>query len=314
LDLLDKSILFELSSNCRVSFTFLAQKYEVTSNTIKNRVIKLEELQIIKKYVVELNPKLLNLNTAIIWIKFPSTINTETFLTLGQNNNISAIGIGLDAAFLVLNYQTNNELAQIKDYVLQILDIEEIIIFPVLPPLSIKSLIPKRSLEEINDIEWYILSLLRNNARITLSDLSKKTNLSVKTLRRRIEKLHSDFIAFFTIQMNPSVLRKGLMVIFALELKKLTLESQTLIEKEVKKNLGEKFWVSWQVVDRPIILLAFQADNMFEVSNIAETLRTIEKNFISIQKLIGEKFEYFPDLFDRLLDEKIKKIKINVKK
>ena len=194
------------------------------------------------------------------------------------------------------------------------MDIEEIIIFPVLPPLSIKSLIPKRSLEEINDIEWYILSLLRNNARITLSDLSKKTNLSVKTLRRRIEKLHSDFIAFFTIQMNPSVLRKGLMVIFALELKKLTLESQTLIEKEVKKNLGEKFWVSWQVVDRPIILLAFQADNMFEVSNIAETLRTIEKNFISIQKLIGEKFEYFPDLFDRLLDEKIKKIKINVKK
>ncbi|WP_455141417.1 Lrp/AsnC family transcriptional regulator [Candidatus Hodarchaeum mangrovi] len=311
MDLLDKSILFELSSNCRVSFTFLAQKYGVTSNTIKNRVKILEEQQIIKKYIVELNPKLLNLNTAIIWIKFPSLINTDTFLKLGQNENISAIGIGLDSAFLIINYLSNNELAQMKDLVLKQIDTEEIIVFPVLPPLSIKTLIPKRNLEEINDIEWYILSLLRHNARITLSNLSRKTNLSVKTLRRRIEKLHSDSIALFTIQMNPSVLKKGLMVIFALELKKLTLESQTLIEKEVRKKLGEKFWVSWQVVDRPIILLAFQANNMLEVSNISKTLSTIEKNPISIQKLIGEKFEYFSDLFDHLLDKKINKIKIN---
>ncbi len=311
MDLLDKSILFELSSNCRVSFTFLAQKYGVTSNTIKNRVKILEEQQIIKKYIVELNPKLLNLNTAIIWIKFPSLINTDTFLKLGQNENISAIGIGLDSAFLIINYLSNNELAQMKDLVLKQIDTEEIIVFPVLPPLSIKTLIPKRNLEEINDIEWYILSLLRHNARITLSNLSRKTNLSVKTLRRRIEKLHSDSIALFTIQMNPSVLKKGLMVIFALELKKLTLESQTLIEKEVRKKLGEKFWVSWQVVDRPIILLAFQANNMLEVSNISKTLCAIEKNPISIQKLIGEKFEYFPDLFDHLLDKKINKIKIN---
>ncbi len=311
MDLLDKSILFELSSNCRVSFTFLAQKYGVTSNTIKNRVKILEEQQIIKKYIVELNPKLLNLNTAIIWIKFPSLINTDTFLKLGQNENISAIGIGLDSAFLIINYLSNNELAQMKDLVLKQIDTEEIIVFPVLPPLSIKTLIPKRNLEEINDIEWYILSLLRHNARITLSNLSRKTNLSVKTLRRRIETLHSDSIAFFTIQMNPSVLKKGLMVIFALELKKLTLESQTLIEKEVRKKLGEKFWVSWQVVDRPIILLAFQANNMLEVSNISKTLSAIEKNPISIQKLIGEKFEYFSDLFDHLLDKKINKIKIN---
>ncbi|MHA2212551.1 MAG: Lrp/AsnC family transcriptional regulator, partial [Candidatus Thorarchaeota archaeon] len=47
MDLLDKLLIMELSNDCRMSFSELARKHEVSVNTIKSRVDSLLERRII---------------------------------------------------------------------------------------------------------------------------------------------------------------------------------------------------------------------------------------------------------------------------
>jgi len=55
MDKLDRQILDELGYQCRVSFSKLAEKFDVSLNTIKNRVEALVDEGVIVNFVVQLN-------------------------------------------------------------------------------------------------------------------------------------------------------------------------------------------------------------------------------------------------------------------
>ena len=55
----DLDILKELRKNARVSYRELAKKFGVSDTAIRKRIKKLEQMGIIKKYTIEIDPKLL---------------------------------------------------------------------------------------------------------------------------------------------------------------------------------------------------------------------------------------------------------------
>ncbi|MHA1332360.1 MAG: Lrp/AsnC family transcriptional regulator, partial [Candidatus Hodarchaeales archaeon] len=111
MDEVDKYLLLALSENCRISYSEIAKTLDLSTNTIKNRVVKLEEQRIISGYLVELNPKLLNLSLALISFTFSSKITKEIEETIGANELIFAVGISVNSGFATANYKNNEELA-----------------------------------------------------------------------------------------------------------------------------------------------------------------------------------------------------------
>jgi len=55
----DLDILKELRKNARVSYRELAKKFGVSDTAIRKRIKKLEQMGVIKKYTIEIDPKLL---------------------------------------------------------------------------------------------------------------------------------------------------------------------------------------------------------------------------------------------------------------
>ena len=64
----------------------------------------------------------------------------------------------------------------------------------------------------LNDIDAKILSLLQQNARISLSELSKGVNLSLSAVSERLKKLeNSGIIKEYTAVLDPEMLNRSLM-------------------------------------------------------------------------------------------------------
>lgn len=70
---------------------------------------------------------------------------------------------------------------------------------------------------DITDIK--ILELLQSNSRISISEISKKVNMSLSAVSERLKKLEStDIIEQYTVILNPEYLGKELSVLMNLSL------------------------------------------------------------------------------------------------
>ncbi|MHA2066081.1 MAG: Lrp/AsnC family transcriptional regulator [Candidatus Thorarchaeota archaeon] len=60
LDAIDRSIILNMSKNCRITFRTLAEKNGVSSNAIRKRVEKLLDTGVIQRFLVQLSRAMAN--------------------------------------------------------------------------------------------------------------------------------------------------------------------------------------------------------------------------------------------------------------
>lgn len=306
MDQLDKAILLDLSQNCRISYSSLAKKYQISVNTIKNRVNNLQAQTIISGYVVQLNPKLFNASRAIVTFRVDKPVGDEVIEQLGSHRLIEGAGIGFEAGFVIILYQNNEDLDKVMDFFANVLDLVNIEVFPISPPLQDLDIAPLKPLEALQPIDFLILYHLRTRGRIPLSSLSKRTKIPVSTIRKRLDFMRKNNMIIETILLNPGALQKGFITMFKVEVDSIiTSQFRREIDQLFLKELGEYYWITWKVVDRPLLLLGFQVGNANDVALIQKKIITkLIPTYKSISHLSGGKINYFPDFRDELLEEK----------
>ena len=79
-------------------------------------------------------------------------------------------------------------------------------------------------------IDIKILEVLQENARISISDLSKKVNLSLSAVSERLKKLeNSKIISKYTVILEPKLMGKDLSVIISIGLES-TSDTQSFLD------------------------------------------------------------------------------------
>jgi DNA-binding Lrp family transcriptional regulator len=304
LDKLDKIIVAELSRNCRISYSLLASKYNVSVNTIKNRINRLIKKKIILGFSVKLKSELFNANTAITIIKEIKKPAEDKRKVIGSHRLVNAVSFGVDSGFIIFEYTKNEEFSDLIDFVYEA-GYDDVVAYPIFLPLSIEVQKPTKNLHDLQHIDFLILYHLKDDGRMSLSKLSEKTRTSVPTIRKRLQYLRKHNMIDESIKLNPGMLQEGMMVIFEIHMKKLNSQRRIQIEQHLRKSLRENFWVSWQVVDRPIIILAFQISNTQEIGNINEKLvSAIIPEQTKMSFIIGGEIEYFGDYQDDFFEDK----------
>ncbi|TXT53758.1 MAG: hypothetical protein BAJATHORv1_120053 [Candidatus Thorarchaeota archaeon] len=295
MDQLDKAILMELGMDCRASYSMIARKYGVSVTTIKKRVTSLIESRIIQGFSVQPNQQLFGASSAIALLKL-SEIPDEILEYVGANKFVSAAGLGLNhEGFVVILYRNNAELAQVTEMFYSISQIDDFEIYQVLLPLQERQHVPTKSITDMKRIDWKIIHLLQDDGRKPLSELSSQMAASVPTIRKRLNFLKKHHLIDVTILLNPGAIQKGFMVIITIELPSITSEEHFIMEEKIRERMKDNFWVSWKVVDRPILLLAFQATNPIEVNHIREGLLNLFPHATLLSETIGGEIQYFPD-------------------
>ncbi|MHA2385967.1 MAG: Lrp/AsnC family transcriptional regulator [Candidatus Thorarchaeota archaeon] len=304
MDALDRLILSELSYQCRASFSKLAEKFDVSLTTIKNRVEALVEEGVILRFVVQLPLEIVHASFAVIVLGIKSNTMPEDLTSLGSQPFIMALGVGYEPqGFAIAVYRTNDELSQAIGHLQSSEYVESAHAYPVVgPPMPIDRSSSK-GIEALKKIDWKILKSLQSDGRKTLSDVASDVGASVPTIRKRLNFMRKNNLIHETIQINPAATERRFVVM-------LTMRSPVIVELDYfelenlfRERFGENYWISFRMANSPELMLTFVVDSSKQVTSLrSELLSSFEETEITNQMIVPE-WMYFPDFRDMMIDE-----------
>lgn len=210
LDKKDRKILLELDINARQSYGQIASNVGLSKSSVMHRIRKLEENKIILAYVTIIDTMRLGYTTYDIYLKFNNTTPKKEqeiieYLTKHKKVWFVVSTTGKVELVILISTKTPTEFYSIWDEIYgKIKPFVRIVRTSILIEyihyirnyLSPESSVQKKEIyisklgkETIDDKNNEILKLLSKNARVSILDLSKKTNLTPGSVIYRIKEL-----------------------------------------------------------------------------------------------------------------------------
>jgi len=209
LDLLDKKILYELDRNSRQSAAEIGKKVRAHRNVVNFRINKLIERGIIREFVTIISPSIMGLVPYKIYLQLQNFTETKEKKILELIRELPvywAAKVSGRWDFIIgLLVKSPGELNEIKLKILNTIG-EDIVnksisvlveapyfyreyLLETKHPAEIKYWIKSLEENKLDQKDSQLLKILAKNSRASILDLSKKLNLSVKTIISKIRRL-----------------------------------------------------------------------------------------------------------------------------
>ena len=118
----------------------------------------------------------------------------------------------------------------------------------------------------MDEIDWSIVNILKENSRTTNSNIGRKLNISEGTVRKRIKNmLKSGVIKKFTVVVKNNGI-EGMIL--------LTIDSKKA--KHVNDIITKKFDEVYEFTGKYDIALQVNCSSLVELNNIVDELRSID--------------------------------------
>jgi len=200
LDKKDKAILRELFVNCRASYRSLAKKFGLSPNTIKNRISKMSEKGVIRKFQIwYVNPDTIPFFGLIYT---DGTENTEEFLSyIGKSPKIGyALTITTTeggAYFIEGGCEGPEDFAELRDMLKRIDQVANVELHMYLHHR-------RGTRIEFTKPQLRVIRCLLQDARMRIEEISKRTGMAAKTIRRILKELEQSKAIHFACRANLS--------------------------------------------------------------------------------------------------------------
>jgi DNA-binding Lrp family transcriptional regulator len=260
LDNLDIKILSRLLNNCRESDRQIGKELGISGGSVRVRISKMENAQIIESYFIKVDPPVLGLGVLYIVVSGQNikeildqiSLVGKPFFVVPCVGGVTVCGIVVKG-----NLEEKIELANKL-----MKDVRVLSIFEAENP-GFDSNLTKTDLE--------ILECLMKDPQQKIESVSKKTNLSTKTVTRCIEKLNENEGIQFTLVYDPTKI-KGFIPHAILAWINGDL-------KETLKNLEKKFSDSYLqipfIAKNQIVLFMYSKD-IYEMDDLTHKVRKMD--------------------------------------
>jgi DNA-binding Lrp family transcriptional regulator len=316
-DLKDKRIIYELERNSRQNNKQIAKKIGLSEQLTGKRIKRLLEKGIIEFFGVKVNPKILGLIHIKTYIKLHSITEQELkdfYRELKKEKNVFWIAEvrGKYDVVITLNTRTiaeyskrfNEVVSKVEDKILE----KKIVFLEKATSYSRAYLVPGKEPNEIvhslgtekeavlEEEEINLLRILNSDGRIGLIELSKKMNLNIETVKKRIQKLKKQgVITGFVSKIDFRKLGSKQHIIF-LNVRNMTEEKYKKMETTMK-HTGHTLHFMKTIGDHEIEieLETITNDKLYEIIRKLRDQLTLEIIDYEIIEVIREhKLEYFP--------------------
>jgi DNA-binding Lrp family transcriptional regulator len=289
LDSKDLEIIKNLNVNGRMPLTTIANKVNLSLNAVKKRIAKLEEEGVIKGYSCELSFGILGEETGLARIKVSQNIESiqDIIDIIGNHKLVFTVGVGIGNNIIaVFTYKASSEVVELENWIKSIENIETAEIFLLL----------SRPIEDpptIAPADYKIIAELRTNGRMSLQTLSERTQISTRTLKKRIEKMTSSGQIYFSTFLSPGSSEE--LIIFTIFCT-LKLEANKIeFFQQVMRNFTENLWVGWIVIEKPVVIATFFAPSIKVIRQVEEELKQKFSEIVTIDTITGGEGFHFPD-------------------
>ncbi len=311
MDEIDISLSLILMVNSRIPYKELAEKFDMSVNSIHKRVKNLVDLGVIKGFRAKLGfPNFPGITNIIIFGFSNIRQKKQLINKLGENEYIYNVKQGSGNAFYIhANLRNISELDALVSYIRKIANLTDLII-------GIDKRMPPIPVEELNfkpptDLDYLIINSLKNNSRKSISDIALDVGASTKTIRRRLDRLTENFLVQFQIDwyldktgIIPSMIN--------LKINPNTIIDDKEFEEKLKKKLGSKILFIWSFTNLPNFkLISIWTQSMKELQDLRDLFLSENYERVDLTVLIEGKM--FPTWIDTYLEDMVKEIKLKSK-
>lgn len=292
LDELDKIILLTLAQNCRVPYQTLARNLGISSNAVKKRVDSLLERGVIVKFTAELSLDMFGGDTALCIIETDGSEDEQAFCNvLGENPMVGVVGPCSGTTYMIFaTYIGNTGLMDLGVFLRKQESVKSVEIFPLIFPRGKKTKYSKSHLK--------VLKCLVQNARMSVSEISKITGLAARSVRRLIDEIIEGEGVRLSLwwELNSS--------------DRVVLMAKTRWFSD-KTDIGDllhwfnsqfpEFYTPIIAATEPVIFAAFVCPDLKRLNEITNQIKSSEK-IESVSSILGRPSFHYPDLKQYELD------------
>ncbi|MFW9787731.1 MAG: Lrp/AsnC family transcriptional regulator [Candidatus Thorarchaeota archaeon] len=300
MDLIDKTIMIEIATNCRISYRDLSRKIGLSSNAVKNRVQALLDSGAISRFAISLSAAMINAEHFIALVITDGTEDIDQYLgKMGESpmvGHISLLASADGGAYLLWGqYIGSSMLSELRTFLHNPPEVRDV---------EVRTILWKHGQKmKLTKLHFRILAVLQKNPRALINDIAADTNLAPKTVRRAIRELMEGGGIHFSARPDTAA---GHFVNFYVRFE--WNEDETTLE-DIVKWLQDKFslelWDPTVSATDAIIYAEFVVDDLHQAEAIARHIRC--KPFVkSTTTLVSYSNLKFPYFAESKLDEMIR--------
>jgi len=297
MDVIDRGILEILSRNCRISYRELGRKYDMSANAIRRRVLNLEESGVIDQYGIELSSAMIGSSFVFGILKTDGSRDEVEFVDLmGDHSCIVAAAAYTDGLYpFGGEYIERNELLELGSYLRGLGGVLDVELHPIIQSKGNKM--------ELSKLDLRVLSVLLEDPRMQVVDISERTGLTARRVRRIVKNLEESQAIRFTAEVEAG---KAGAIPFLVRISWIdSIIGYTQVLDWLREEIGWLIWAPYVSSIEPTIFALFTEDNLVEVDRIARSIRSQE--FIgSVKVMIATHHKYFPSQRVRWLVDRIR--------
>jgi DNA-binding Lrp family transcriptional regulator len=273
-------------NNCRESDRQIGKKIGISGGSVRARIRKMEDFQIIENFTIKVDPPVLGLGVLYIVV---SGQNIKEILKqirlVGKPFFVVPCVGGVTVCGIVAKENLQEKIELVNNLMR---DVRVLSIFEAENP-GFDSNLTKTDLE--------ILEELMKNPRQKIESISKKTNLSTKTITRCIEKLNENQGIQFTVVYDPTKIKNFIPHAILTWIDGNLQETLSNLEKE----FSESFLQIPFIAKNQIVLFMYSKD-IFSMDDLTHKVRGI-KNIKSADLFIPKKITFLNEWIELAIEE-----------
>ncbi len=312
MDEIDFTICLMLMWNSRIAYRELAEKFNMSVNSIHKRIRAMVKLGTIDKFVtnLSLNAFKPNPSNVVMYGKSNAKNAKDVIYKLGSQENIYNVSQQSGNLFFIHAFLRNlNELDPLVSFIRQTGEILELKVGLDSAPIH-QDRAPVVSREiKLSKLDFLIINALKNNSRKSIGDVADEVGSSTKTVRRHLNHLVEETLVSFSIHWYPDKCSEVIAMII-LKIIPRTDANKVKIMEELQKKY-QKILFIWSFSTLPdTLIICVWTSTMKELQRMEASL--MSENFESVMVNIGLEGKIFPTWRDKYLEDKIKEIEENL--
>jgi len=287
MDELDMKILGDLGSNCRVSYQELSRRYGISANAIRRRVLNLQESGEIGGYSLMLSPAMVGVNRILgLLTADGSRDEVEVMDEIGSHSGVIASASYSNGIYaLVGEYTSTEELLDLSSYFRKIESIEKTEVHQTIVPLGTQM--------ELSRMHLRVLKPLLLEPRLSVVEVSKKSGLTARRVRRLLNQLEESGAVRF-----QALLKLGAANSIPF-LARVTWDERIANYQEILDWIAKSYplshWETFVSATEPVLYSLLAVESLIEVNDVTRALRKYEK-IQSVKALISKYHKFYPSI------------------
>ena len=279
-----------------MSYQALADKFGITANAVRGRILRMMEIGIIDSFIVCLSMEMIDSDVMFALVHTDGTEDIEEFIArLGHNPMVFLVGFLASTEgnvyHLVAQYIKSEGLNKISSFIRTNREVTRVDVYPILYPRGGKTKLTKADLK--------VLKVLIEDARMPIIEIAHRTGFTSRRVRRILDHFLETDSIWTAVRWN---LNASDYIQFMM---RITFDERLIQVDELvtwfKESYPRKYWDAYIVTTSPEIFVEFVVDNLRDIEQILRSMKKAPfiKSASPLVRFSESKFPWLGELYLR---------------